>query len=315
MCGIAMVSATPATSAPLNYRIDLRVLVLDDGSTWVDAIKSQMTAEGVPFNAVPIATADVTAEFLTGSASIPSSTRALYQAVVVPDHALAALSAAERTVLHDYEARFGVRQVNAWENDVNSYSTIGLGAPTYDGMLDGATAQVSTAGKAGGFGYLNGPVPFGIGSFGHIAPPLATPTPAGATYTSFVDSSPPAGGASGSILGVYSSGGVEQMVITPGFGYTFLQFKYLGHGIITWMTRGVHFGYNRNNFTFQADDAFGEDATWNVDLNCTPGEDCVGPDAAVRMTPGGCDVRGAVDAGQRLPDHVAVQRVCRRHGG
>src|SRR5437763_8691409 len=132
--GMAMVSATPASPAPLNYRIDLRVLVLDDGSSWVDALKSQMTAEGVPFNAVPIATANVTADFLTGSGSIPSSTRALYQAIVAPDHTLAALSGAERTALRDYEAKFGVRQVNAWENDVNSYSTIGLGASTYDGV-------------------------------------------------------------------------------------------------------------------------------------------------------------------------------------
>src|SRR3954451_23133998 len=115
MGGMAMVRARPASSAPMNYRIDLRVLVLDDGSTWADALKSQMTAEGVPFNAVPIATANVTADFLTGSASIPSSTRALYQAIVAPDHTLAALSAAERTVLRDYEARFGVRQVDAWE--------------------------------------------------------------------------------------------------------------------------------------------------------------------------------------------------------
>ena len=55
----------------------------------------------------------------------------------------------------------------------------------------------------------------------------------------------------------------------------------LGHGIISWMTRGVHFGYNRNNFTFHFDDAFSSDALWNTDANCTPGEDC-DPEARCR---------------------------------
>ena len=71
-------------------------------------------------------------------------------------------------------------------------------------------------------------------------------------------------------MGVYSNAGVEQMVITPGFNFTFLQFKYLGHGIITWMTRGVHFGYDRNNFTFHFDDAFATDALWDPRSTAPP---------------------------------------------
>ena len=267
-----------ASATPLGYRIDLKVLVLDDLSGPVAAIKSQMQAEGVPFTAVSISSANVTPAFLTGSANIVSATRSLYQAVVVPDSSLSQLSSTpltgEQATLRAWEARFGIRQVDAWDNDINAYASIGLNTPTYNGDLapvglTPATANVTASGKAAGFGYLNGPVPFSIGSFAHIAQPLS------AAYTSLVDSSPPGGGASGSILGVYSNAGVEQMVITPGFGFTFLQFKYLGHGIITWMTRGVHFGYYRNDFSFHFDDAFGEDSLWDATRNCTPNEDCL----------------------------------------
>ena len=55
------VSASASASA---YRIDLRVLVLDDDSPWVDAIVSQMQIEGVPYTAVPPSSATITADFL-----------------------------------------------------------------------------------------------------------------------------------------------------------------------------------------------------------------------------------------------------------
>ena len=151
---------------------------------------------------------------------------------------------------------------------------------------------MNAAGKAAGFGYLNGPVPFSVGSYTYLATPLPPASlPAGASFTPLVEA--PGGGITGSVVGVYANAGVEQMVITAAFASTFMQFKYLGHGIITWMTRGVHFGYNRNNFTFHFDDAFGEDSTWNTTFNCTPGEDCTSaPEVAVRMTP--ADVTAAV---------------------
>ncbi len=103
---VGVFSATPAAAAPQNFRIDLKVLVLDDASTTVGAIKSQMGVEGVPFSAVTISTANVTPTFLTGSATIASATRSLYQAVVVPDHSLSQLSSGERTTLSAWEATF-----------------------------------------------------------------------------------------------------------------------------------------------------------------------------------------------------------------
>ena len=134
-------------------------------------------------------------------------------------------------------------------------------------------------GRAGGFGYLNGPVPFSAGSYSYVALPLGRGVAAVRGQLHHIDSGAPLpDGTTGSLIGDYTNAGVEQMVITAAFSSTLPQFKYLAHGIISWMTRGVHFGYNRNNFTFNVDDAFNSDASWNTDLNCTPGEDCTAPD-------------------------------------
>ncbi len=261
------------------YRTDLRVLVLDDNSPWVDAIQSEMAAEGVLVTAVPLASASrpvITDSFLS------SGDEAFYQAVIAPSYLLSGLSTAETASLHAYEAKFGIREVDAynWANPA-----IGLNLAGVVGDISGTVASVTAAGQASGFGYLNGPVPFSAGSWSYIAQPLvAASMPAGASFTTLL-SAPLPGGLTGSLIGVYSNAGVEQMMITAAFNISLPQFKYVAHGIVSWATRGVHFGYNRNNFTFHVDDAFNSDSSWNTNLNCTPGEDCTGPEASARMTP------------------------------
>ena len=283
--GVAMSIATPAAAAALPYRIDLKVLVLDDNSPWVGAIKSEMTLEGVPFTAVPLpSSGTITADFLA------SGDRAFYQAVIAPSYDLPTLSPAESSALRAYEAKFGVREVDAfnWANPA-----VGLNYAAVIGDIAGTVATVTPAGLVGGFGYLNGPVPFSVGSYSYLAEPLAAASlPAGASYTTLLGAPLPAG-VTGSLIGVYSNAGVEQMVITAAFNSTFAQFKYLAHGIITWATRGVHFGYDRNNFTFHVDDAFSSDAVWDPTRHCTPGEDCTGPEVSARMSP--ADVTYAVN--------------------
>ncbi|MGZ4738677.1 MAG: putative Ig domain-containing protein [Ilumatobacteraceae bacterium] len=277
---VAMSRAMPASAAVSSHRTDLRVLLLDDNSPWVDAIQSEMAAEGVPVTAVPLASASrpvITDAFLS------SGDEAFYQAVIGPDAVLARLSAAELSSLRAYEAKFGIREVDMynWANP-----TIGLNYADLFGNIT-TVASVTAAGKADGFGYLNGPVPLSSGGTSYIGRPLDAATmPAGATFTTLV-SAPLPGGATGSLVGVYSNAGLEQMMITTAFNVAFPEFKYLAHGIVSWATRGVHFGYNRNNFTFHVDDAFASDASWDPTLNCTPGEDCLldtSPTGA-RMTP------------------------------
>ena len=90
--------------------------------------------------------------------------------VVGPDYLLGLLSDSERTALRAFEAKFGVREVDGF-NYPNA--SVGLNAPAVVGDINGTTATVTAAGKAGGFGYLNGPVPFSAGSYSYIAEPLA----------------------------------------------------------------------------------------------------------------------------------------------
>ncbi len=279
IAGLVTSSVASTTAATLPLRIDLRVLVLDDNSPWVGAIESELGIEGVPYTTVQLGSPSrpvITDAFLA------SGNEAFFQAVVGPDYLLSQLSDPERTSLRAFEASFGIREVDGfnWPN-----ASVGLNPPAVIGDINGTTATVTAAGLAGGFGYLNGPVPFSAGSYSYIAEPLAAASlPTGASYTTLVGVPLP-NGAMGSLLGDYTNAGVEQMVITAAFSSTLPQFKYLAHGIVTWATRGVHFGYNRNNFTLNVDDAFNSDASWNVDLNCTPGEDCTAPDASARMTP------------------------------
>ncbi len=277
----------------MPYRVDLRALLLDDNSPWVDAIQSQMDVEGVPYTTVDLNSGSrplLTAGFLA------SGDEAFFQAVVGPDYMLGQLSDSERTALRTYEAKFGIREVDGY-----NYANPSVGLDVAPGAdLTGTTANVTVAGSKAGFGYLNGPVPFSAGSYGYAAEPLAPAAQLpGASYTTLIGA-PSQSGATGSLVGVYSNAGVEQMVITAALSFSLPQFKTLSHGIITWVTRGVHFGYNRNNFTFHVDDAFSSDALWNSDANCTPGEDCPRnpdgtstiPETSARMTP--ADVTHAV---------------------
>ncbi len=175
------------------------------------------------------------------------------------------------TAVRAFEAKFGVREVDAynWANPA-----VGLNYAGISGDINGTVATVTAAGRADGFGYLNGSVPFSAGSWSYIAEPLAAASlPAGASYTTLVGAPLP-NNVTGSLIGVYANAGVEQMIITAAFNFYLPQFKYVAHGIVTWATRGVHFGYNRNNLTFHVDDAFSSVAIWDSTLNCTPGEDC-----------------------------------------
>lgn len=263
------------------YQIDLKVLVLDDNaSPWVDAIQSQMQVEGVPFTTINLTgTTNFTASTLA------SGSHAFYQAVVLPSYNASGLSGAERNTLDAFESKFSIREVDAFDYPA---AAIGMNTPPGTPGDFTGTATMTPEGAAAGFGYLDGQLPFSsAGSYTYFSTPL-TSLPVGSTFTTYMTATG-GGVTNATILGVYASGGTEQLIITSGLNFNQLQFKYLGHGIITWMTRGIHFGYNRNNFTFHVDDAFNEDALWSETANCTPGEDCAGTATTIRMQPADVD--------------------------
>jgi hypothetical protein len=279
---LAVLGVVGALAAPLGVagvaqaasgvRVDLKVLLVDDGGGMVSALADTLTTEGVPHTTISLsdsARSTITAGYLS------SGSEAFYQAVVLPNETGGGLGADELTALHTYEATYGIRQVDAstW-----SQPSLGLNWATYTGSTDGMIATVTDAGKADGWGYLSGAVPISTGSYGFLATPLSATSnpvmPAGATFTPLVTAPIPGTSDAGSLIGSFSSGGVEQLVITTNYNGGQLHLRTLAHGIVSWMTRGVHLGHNRNYFTMHYDDAFSADERWSTSAHCTPGEDC-----------------------------------------
>ena len=283
LAGAAMSGATAASAASTGQRIDLRVLVISDGGNPTElAIIDELGAESVPYTLVDLNSASrptITASYLSGTAS--TGPEAYYQAVVLPNDTPALLSAAEKTALVTYETTFGIRQVDSytWPTAAIGLNTVtGTGATGgFSGTLDGMTAKITPAGKVGPFAYLAGSVPFEnidpavSESFGYMAIPLAnTPT---TSFTTLLDAPVPGSTKRGSLLGVFKSGTREELVSSLAINQFQQQFQVIAHGIITWMTKGVHLGYDRNYFTIHLDDAFLPDARWSTQYNCTPGDD------------------------------------------
>jgi hypothetical protein len=80
--GAALLFAVPAGAAD-PPRIDLRVLVVTDGSAQVDALAAQLDREGVPYDSIDVRAAGrppLTAASLTAGAG-----HGRYQGVVVPN--------------------------------------------------------------------------------------------------------------------------------------------------------------------------------------------------------------------------------------
>jgi hypothetical protein len=307
LLGLAAVTAVVASSglACTNNgatlaRVDLKVLVINDGTAAGNpatddntrAIISQLRTEGVPYREVNLndpGRPTIDADFLRQSVGTdPSGQRSYYQAVVLPaadptnlfDPPPRQLSPAELEAIRGWEVAFGIREVVA---STNPSAAVGMVDSDAGRSTDGQTATVTPAGLAGPFGYLTGSVPFDTGSFAYPG------AGAGAAFTPLVDLP------SGTIVGVNAAAGREQLVITTSYSFSQTQFKLLGHGIITWMTRGVHLGYNRSYFTMHIDDVFNSNSRWSAAGHCTPGDSCppgvTTPD--IRMTPD--DVVALVD--------------------
>jgi hypothetical protein len=283
-----------ASARAVGPRIDLKVLVLSDDSPSLSAIDDLLTIEGVPHTTIHIHTPNrPLIDATTLSDTVNGVPRAKYEAIVLPRPDF--LWSQEMTTIYDYEQRFGVRQWTAedWAGSLNS----GLTGPTYAGSLDGVTANVTAAGLAGPFRYLRGPLQFednspgvseSFGSLGTVPPPES-----GFDIVSYLTAT--VNGQTGVLASVFNSPLNSQLVTTFTFNAEQWQFRLLGHGIITWLTKGVHLGYDRNYLSVHVDDVFLPDERWSTDNNCTPGEDCAPgvTTAPIRMTPD--DVTAAVN--------------------
>jgi hypothetical protein len=279
--------AAPASAYATQVRVDLRVLVVNDGTATVDAIVVQLDREGVPYDTVDLTSA--------GRAKITTSTlsdivngvaRAKYQGVVVPNEN--ALPADEMTALTDFERTFSIRQIDAY-----TWSGANVGeSMAWGGVLDGTPLAVTDAAKAAGFGYLKGSLtvddrdPAVSESYGYLAAPLVT---APATLTPLVTGA--RDGQTGSVLAVYSHDGRDELVVTMAENRYQTQGMLLAHGMVGWLTQGIHLGYWRNVFTMHVDDVFLPDDRWSITDNCTVGDGCPAgvTNTTIRMIGSGTD--------------------------
>jgi hypothetical protein len=276
------IGAIAAEQAP---RIDLKVLVVDDGGPATEAITAELESAGTPYTRIDLADSgrpQINTAFLSDTVS--GRPRAKYQAVVLPNDNPFGAGSAEMAALATFEKSFGIPQADAY---TYARPEVGLNyaqSPGYIGSLDGTTAQVTSAGKAGPFGYLGGRVPFEDNapdvseSYGYLAVPLAQQQP-GATFTSYVDAPIPGSSERGSLIGEYAHDGRRELVINFVYNQYQQQYRLVARGIVEWLTQGIHLGADRNYFAVHVDDVFLADDRWNTTLNCTPGD--------VDCTPGG----------------------------
>jgi hypothetical protein len=269
--------STTAFAATQN-RIDLTVLVVDDGGPAVAAITAELASEGTPYTVVKLSDPNrpqITTAFL--SDTVNGSPRAKFQGVVMPNDNPFASGSTEMAALAAFEAQFGIRQVDAY-----TYARPDVGLnwaqnPGFIGTLDGMQGAVTSAGTAGPFGYLQGSVPFEDNdptvseSYGYLATPLAT-LPTGASFTPLVDMPIPNSTARGSLVGDYKHDSRDELVVTFVYNQYQQQYRLLARGMVDWLTQGIHLGYDRNYFAIHADDLFLSDDRWDTNLKCTPGD-------------------------------------------
>ncbi|MFD6314016.1 hypothetical protein [Streptomyces nigra] len=274
---LALGVGVPGASAAAEPRVDLKVLVVDDGGSAVQAITAQLKSTGIPYTTVDLNDTNrpaVTTAFL--SDTVGGTPRAKYQGVVLPHEAPFGAGSAEQTALEDFERTFGIPQVDAY---TWAHPGVGLDYTTeggWAGSLDGHEAAVTAQGRAGAFGYLYGAFTFEDNdpsiseSYGYAARPRAG-------FTSYVDVPVPGGSGRGSLVGEYAADGRRQLVVTFAYNQYQQQFRLLARGIVEWLTQGVHLGQARNYLAVHVDDVFATDARWDTERNCTPGDiDCVG---------------------------------------
>ncbi|WBB60098.1 hypothetical protein O7599_31925 [Streptomyces sp. WMMC500] len=331
VAALAFVAVPNARTAD-TPRVDLAVLVVDDGGEPVAAITEHLAAIGTPVTAVRLGERDrprIDEGFLAGTED--GRPRARYQAVVVPGapapaaapaavpaaEPARALGHAETAALAAYERRFGIRQVDA---HAAPGPHAAFGAPAWSGSLDGRTARVTPAGRAGPFGYLRGPVPFAdldpraAETYGHLVRP-------GPDFTPYVAAAVPGKPrVRGALVGEHAGDGRRRLLVTFGRPGDRLAYRLLARGIVEWATQGVHLGAARYAFAVHVDGVFGSDARWDRAGDCTSGTAGCADLPPVRMNGADAAYARAWSADRDLTlDLVysggAAERHRRAHGG
>lgn len=269
---LAVTSLASCRPAWAGARIDLRVLVFDDGNVNVALIRDELLVQGVPHDVVDLTApgrTTVTPAFLSDDGAYGGKGHAYYQSIVMPTHRPAQMSAAELDVIEAFQKRYGVRRLAAfaWPGPESGAHWPATG-PAYAGPLDGSTGQ-ATAQFAP---WLDGPIPFGTGTWGALAVPQSLPS---AIFTPMVTVPIPGTGQQAPIVGQVIRDGVEELQVTV-TGNAFQEHaRLIAPAIVDYLTRGIHLGMWRSYLSVHIDDLFLPDDRWSIEGKCTPGEDCL----------------------------------------
>ncbi len=268
-------STAPTTTPPPTAQestVELRVLVLDDGSFSAEAMAERLAAEGVEVERFPVTQSErpqITREMLADDAT----TTANYMGIVSVSADRPGLTPNENAVIDAFTADYGIREMVAF---TSPNEAVGMTSATDGLSLDGTSPTLTSAALGDEWSYLDGPVEFDDLD-AEIPESWAVPSsPAadgpGSTFRPLLTVA--GGGTEGTIMGVHTQGPRERLIITVAMNRYQEQFKVLSHGMISWLTRGVSTSMYRNTFNVQIDDVFLADDEWNPQGDCTFGADC-----------------------------------------
>ena len=284
-------AAAPAAQVEPGQRTDLKVLLISaDGSeSGFAAWKAELEREGTPYDTLVAYTGQAKTATLTDARLADYAAKhARYQAVILASgdlghnvtnadgttSYLSAFTDAEWATLAKFERTFAIRRLSDYTAPGPAH---GLNAAV-GASQDGVVGTLTTAGKAA-FPYLKGPVaiadddPTAAETFGYPATPVN-----GQDWQTLL-----AGPNNSAFLGIYThpDDGREEMVMTVASNQFQSHNQLLRHGMLSWVTRGVFLGYQRNYLEVQVDDLFLGDDAWDPTTHTTNYD----PAAASRMTP------------------------------
>jgi hypothetical protein len=267
--GLAAVAGTGVASAASPPTLDLKVLLIGNGSSdpMTAAWAAALTNEGVPYDEVD-GTGTVGSEAVT-LPTLSNGTTGNYNGVVIADDPFD-FASGQLSSLYSYESTFGVRQV---DGDAFPYPSLGQ-TFVNSGALDGTTGTLTAAGLTA-FPELAGPIPFDAGTFG-----AWSTANSGAPYTPLITESFPATSSTPAgtyvLAGIYQhpstdpQAGVSELALNFNYNANQLQWLLLAPGLINWVTQDTHLGLYRNYFGMDIDDVFIADNEWSSALQCTP---------------------------------------------
>ncbi|WP_053005179.1 hypothetical protein [Kocuria sp. SM24M-10] len=256
-------------------RIDLRVLLVTDGSDTSTAYQDRLSREGIPFDVLDLHDRErpkLDEAYLT--TEDPQAPHGKYNGIILPSTAPEELSTDELDSLHRYESSFGVRQISAY---VLPGAEHGMRPPHYSGEVDGMKVHISEIARTGDFGYLRPTVALDdtdaavSESYGYLAEAEDPESPA---VVPLVTATVAGSGRVGVLTGIHRDGTREELFNTFASNQYQHHFNVLAHGQLEWLTQGVHLGHYGHYFSVHSDDVLMADAQWTSKANCTYAHDC-----------------------------------------